>query len=263
MQEIAVRAMQLDRVDAEPVGALRRIDERIAHAREPGGIERQRRQTRRPCAASRTALRSASRLRASGICWPPSHGRVAGALAAGMRELHRDRGFGMLAHRGQDRPECGFGGVVVKPEAARRDAPDRFHMGGLDAEHRRTRQRQRVDMREVPVIGRAIIGRILAHRRHHDAIGQRKIAQADRGKQGAHGGCPDGREVGHVFSGMERIAQPANTLPSSRPAAHDPSSPCGRGRCEDARVRGRASADRDPSSGGMRSATFSHKGRRK
>src|SRR5258708_13567532 len=59
-------------------------------------------------------------------------------------------------------------------------------MGGLDAEHRRPRQRQIVDMGEMPVIGRAVDGRILAHRRHHDAVGKRQAAQLDRGKQGTH-----------------------------------------------------------------------------
>ena len=82
--------------------------------------------------------------------------RVARCLAAGMRELHRHRGLRMLAHRGEDRLQRGFGGVVPQAEAARRDAADRLHRGGLDAEHRRARQRQRVDVGEVPVIGLAI-----------------------------------------------------------------------------------------------------------
>ena len=114
--------------------------------------------------------------------------RVARRLAAGMGELHRHRGLRMLAHRGQDRLQRGFGGVVPQPEAARRDAADRLHSGGLDAEHRGARQRQRVDVGEMPVIGLAVVGRVLAHRRHHDAVGKRQAAQLDRGKQGAHVG---------------------------------------------------------------------------
>src|SRR5207237_10639624 len=54
------------------------------------------------------------------------------------------------------------------------------------AEHRRPGQRQVADRHEVPVIGLAVLGRILAHRRHHDAVGKRQAAQLDRGKQGAH-----------------------------------------------------------------------------
>jgi hypothetical protein len=119
---------------------------------------------------------------------------MAGSLAAGMGELHRDGGSGMLAHRGKDRLQRRFRGVIPEPEATRRDAADRLHMGGLDAEHRSPRQRQRVDMRKMPVIGLAVHGRVLAHRRHHDAVGQFQAAQFYRGKQGAHGGFPDGRK---------------------------------------------------------------------
>ena len=43
MQQIAVRAVQLERVDAEPVGALGRRDEGLANALQAGVIERQRR----------------------------------------------------------------------------------------------------------------------------------------------------------------------------------------------------------------------------
>ncbi len=73
-------------------------------------------------------------------------------------------------------------------------------MGGLDAEHRRPRQRQHVDMREVPIIGLAALGRVLAHRRHHDAIGKFEAAQLDRGEQDAHAGIPwmEGKGRSHL-----------------------------------------------------------------
>jgi hypothetical protein len=109
-----------------------------------------------------------------------------------MGELHRDRGGGMLAHGGEDLLQRGFGGIAVEPEAARRDAADRLDMGRLDAEHRSARQRKIVDVGEVPVGGNAVLGRILAHRRHHDAVLQRQAAQLDRGKQGAHAGSSGG-----------------------------------------------------------------------
>src|SRR3981189_1549141 len=67
-------------------------------------------------------------------------------------------------------------------------------MGRLDTEHRGARQRERVDMGEMPVIGLAVFGGILAHRRHHDAVGKRQAAQLDRRKQGAHGGVRAGGE---------------------------------------------------------------------
>ena len=53
-------------------------------------------------------------------------------------------------------------------------------------------------------------GRILAHRRHHDAIGKRQAAQRDRGKQGAHGGMSGwgGNEPTSLSSETRRLAQP-------------------------------------------------------
>src|SRR5215510_4309248 len=42
-------------------------------------------------------------------------------------------------------------------------------------------------MREMPVIGFAIDGRVLAHRRDHDAVFKRQTAQLDRIKQSTHG----------------------------------------------------------------------------
>ncbi len=121
--------------------------------------------------------------------------RVARCLAAGVRELDHHSCLRALAHRGQDRLQRGLGGVVVEAETAGRDAADRLDRRGLDAEDRSARQRQRIDVREVPVIGLAIHGRILAHRRHHDAVGKVKAAQLDRGKQSAHGlRDPDRRE---------------------------------------------------------------------
>ena len=125
---------------------------------------------------------------ASGISCPPSHGRWLEPLRPAWASCIATAVFECLRTDVEDRLQRGFGGVVPQPEAARRDAADGLDMGGLDAEHRRARQRQRVDVGEMPVIGRAVVGRVLAHRRHHDAVGKRKAAQLDRGKQGAHAG---------------------------------------------------------------------------
>jgi hypothetical protein len=112
---------------------------------------------------------------------------MARSLAAGMGKLHRHRDPGMLAHRGQDRLQRRLGGIIPQAETSRRDAADRLHVGRLDAEHRSTRQRERVDMGEMPVVGLAVFGGVLAHRCHHDAVGKRKAAQFDRREQGTHG----------------------------------------------------------------------------
>ena len=122
---------------------------------EPRRIERQRRRLALLVRHGRRALRPPAAF-GNRDQLPAVPRRVARRLAAGMRELHRDRGLRMLAHRGQDRLQRRLGGVVVEAEAARRDAADRLHRGRLDAEHRGARQRQRVDMGEMPVIGLAI-----------------------------------------------------------------------------------------------------------
>ena len=198
MQQIAVRAVQFERIDAEPLGTFGGIHERVADAREAGSVERgrrglallvrhRRRRHRLPAAwlAERDLLPA--------VPWPRAR-----ALAASMGELHRDGGFRMLAHRSEDRLQRGLVGVAVKPEAARRDAADRLDMRRLDAEHRGAGQREIVDVGEMPVIGRAVLGRILAHRRDHDAVGESQAAQLDRGKQALILGFPGdrGREEG-------------------------------------------------------------------
>src|SRR5258708_29455346 len=98
MQEIAVRRVQLKGIDAEPVRAFCGCDERVAHALEASRVERQRRELallvrhRGWTFGLPAALVSRDLLPAV-----PRH--VARSLAAGMGELHRNRGLGMLAHR--------------------------------------------------------------------------------------------------------------------------------------------------------------------
>ena len=201
-------AMQLERVDAEPLGALGGRDEGVADARQARRVERERRRlallVRHGGRPHRLPAAFGNRDQLPALPRP-----VARALAAGMGELHRHRDLRVLAHRGQDRLQRGFGGVVPQAEAARRDAADRLHMGRLDAEHRGPRQRQRVDVGEMPVIGLAVFGRVLAHRRHHDAVGKRKAAQFYRGKQGAHGEYPGRRKE------RRRLSRHAPSVPST------------------------------------------------
>ena len=199
MQQIAVRGVHLDGVDAEPLGALGRRHEGVAHALQPRRVERQRRRLALLVRDRRGALRPPAAFGERDQL-PAVPRRVARCLAAGMRELDHHGGLRALAHRGQDRLQRGFGGVVVEAETAGRDAADRLHRGRLDAEDRSPRQRQRIDVGEVPVIGLAVDGRVLAHRRHHDAVGKVQAAQLDRGKQSAHGmgSGPEGKLTRHV-----------------------------------------------------------------
>src|SRR5258707_12078546 len=73
-------------------------------------------------------------------------------------------------------------------------------------------------MGEMPVIGLAIFGRVLAHRRHHDAVGKLKAAQLDRGEESAHAGMPrsEEKDARPMCSEAQLAPQPspAATLPS-------------------------------------------------
>jgi len=63
-----------------------------------------------------------------------------------------------------------FASIGIEPEAAMRDAAMAFDMGGFDHEQTGARIGQHAEMRQVPIIGDAVIGAVLAHRRHHDAV---------------------------------------------------------------------------------------------
>ena len=170
MQQIAVRARAVRGHRGQAGSARFAAATKASRTRgNPGVIERERRRLAflvrhrgRPFGLPAAFSRAGSAVR------PPT--APARSLAAGMRELHRDGDLRMLAHRGDDRLQRRFGSVVPQAKAARRDAADGLDMRGLDAEHRGARQRERIDMGEVPIIGLAVFGRILAHRRHHDAV---------------------------------------------------------------------------------------------
>ena len=74
VQQIAVRAMQFERVEAEPRGAFGGAREGIADAGEPRRIERQRRQFAFGLCGNADGASVCQPPSASGICWPPSHG---------------------------------------------------------------------------------------------------------------------------------------------------------------------------------------------
>src|SRR5258708_16127374 len=102
MQQVAVRRVDFECVDAEPVGAPRRRDERLAHALKAARVERARRQLALLVRHGRWTLRLPAALgKRNLLAAVPRH--MAGALAAGMSKLHSHRGFGMLAHLVKDR----------------------------------------------------------------------------------------------------------------------------------------------------------------
>ena len=98
---------------------------------------------------------------------------LGGAHAAAMRDHARQRGLVV---------------VGIKPEAAMGDAAMALDMGRLDDHQRRAGIRQHAEMDQVPVVGAAVVGGVLAHRRDHDAVGKLEAGQLIRREKGAaHG----------------------------------------------------------------------------
>src|ERR1700733_1438137 len=151
VQQVAVRAMQLDGVDTQSARPPRGFDKGLANALEPHDIERER-------------LEFAVLVRHIGRSHrlPPALGErylltplprlVARSLAARMGQLNRDRDRRMPADRSENRTQRRFRGVIPQTEASGRDAADGLDMGRLHAEHRRTRQSKIIDVGEMPVV---------------------------------------------------------------------------------------------------------------
>ena len=89
----------------------------------------------------------------------------------------------MGAAERHDPPQRRFVRVGVESGATRRDAPDRLDIGHLEAQQRRPGIGQHPQVREVPVGHAAVDRRVLAHRRHHDAVLEREAAQLNGLKQ--------------------------------------------------------------------------------
>ncbi|OIQ79824.1 hypothetical protein GALL_384370 [mine drainage metagenome] len=180
-----MRGVQLDQLEAHAHRAPRGFDEAFADAAQPRGIERLRRrfgvavgQCRRRHAGPAAGV---GRQLAAAV---PGH--PARRLAPGVRQLDADRNRRVLAQRVEHPPQRRLVGVGPQAEVARRDAPDRLDRGGLDDQQPGARQRELAEVDQVPVAGAAVVGRVLAHRRDRDAVGQLELAEPDRAEQRAH-----------------------------------------------------------------------------
>ena len=80
------------------------------------------------------------------------------------------------------RAERHFVVVGIKPHAAVGDAALAFDVGCFDDDQRGAGIGQHAEMHQVPVIGAAIVGGILAHRRDDDAVGKLETGQPDRAR---------------------------------------------------------------------------------
>ena len=127
-----------------------------------------RRDDQRPVAVGAAARRS------------PSHSRrvepLRPAWASWMPILRRAVACTKSTMRFQARDVLG----LVHAGAAGRDAALAADVGHLGDHQPGAADRAAAEVHEVPVVGRAVLGRVLAHRRDDDAVREHEVAQAER-----------------------------------------------------------------------------------
>ena len=106
-------------------------------------------------------------------------------FASGMRKLHTEFGDAVGAAEIVHALERRLVIVRIHPRAFRRNPPDRIDVGHLAHHQSGAAEREPAEMHRVPIVGGAIVGVVLAHRRNDDAIGQREPAQRNGRKQNA------------------------------------------------------------------------------
>ena len=187
VQQVAVRHVQLDGLEAEPHGPPDRIHEGAPHALDAVLVERGR---NGPALVERERRR---RDRLPGVLVGGEGGSslprpARRGLAAGMSDLDAEAGAGQ-----GDRPGGGkharhgaLVGVRIKPRVAVRDAADALDGGGLHHDKPGARHGQGHEVLQMPVAHAAVIGRILAHGRDHDAVREPHRAEIERRKEPSH-----------------------------------------------------------------------------
>jgi hypothetical protein len=214
-----VGAVQLDGIEAEPHGPLRCLHERRGDALHALGIERLRRRPvriegdRRWRDGRPGILRRRQRL---ATLPRPLRGRLAAGVAdldrkARPRRRHPPR---RIEHAGERR----LVGVGVEAEAAVRDAPVPLHRRRLQHDHAGARDGELHQVLQVPVGGAAVGGRVLAHGRHDDAVGNLDWADGKRREEVGHGrNLVVGKLKGRAANGYAIRNRPSTaTLPSFR-----------------------------------------------
>jgi hypothetical protein len=198
VEEIAVRRVELDEIEAEPVGAPCGRDEIGGHL---GDVLARHRPRRVPARVERHRRRGHGLPRPlvglEGRAALPSH--MHRGLASGVGQLDPDLGVAVSAAGLEDTRQGRLVGVRVEAEAAVRDAALRAHPRRLDHQEPGAGERELAQMHHVPIAGAAVDGAVLAHRRHGDAVGEREIAQRDRREELAWHGNPAETARNRVF----------------------------------------------------------------
>ena len=133
-----------------------------------------------PPAAASPLVRAAHR------CLPDEPRR---AFATGVRQLQAHLGVAVAVREIDDAlPRVDVLGCV-HPRAAGCDARRRRDVGHFGHHQPGAANGARTEVHEVPIIGGAVVGEVLAHCRHHDAIRQQHVAQSERCEHGRRDCC--------------------------------------------------------------------------
>ena len=192
VDQVAVRGMDIEHVEARLVGAPRRLAPALddfgdfgARQRAGRGIRRRRIDAARGDQLPLLPIVDLGRWLQRRTTLP---GPEAPRLATGMAEL--DAGHGIVQADEVDAAlEAGHEGVVPDPEIAHRAAAAPLDLGRFHDDQRCPARGVAAGIHQVPVGGKAIDRRILMHRRDDDTVLQRDVAQLDRREQ---------QRVGHV-----------------------------------------------------------------
>src|SRR5690606_34907867 len=76
--------------------------------------------------------------------------------------------------------------VLPQTQVTVGDATLRVHAGRLEDDEAETAERETAQVHEMPVVGVAVPGRVLAHRRNHGAVAQCQFAQGVGGEELGH-----------------------------------------------------------------------------
>ena len=181
IDDVAVGEMQLDHVGADLGHAAGGVAPRSFHALDQLEVHDRRRRMHAVLVV-RWRERSPAALLA-GHRAADHERRQHRGLASRMRQLHAELGGAVLAIETDDAGERLLVRVAIEPQAHGRDAPLGLDRGRLGDHQAQIGQRVLPEMDQMPVAGMAVVRRILAHRRQHDAVVEGQSPHGDRREQ--------------------------------------------------------------------------------